>query len=308
MPLVDAFALSYSPLLYRPRNRWPAVHAFMSGDTVQPAAFHDETPERLDAYRARIDMAFATMADAIAAARLDALVVLVADRARVFDDTNTPQLHVFAGDAIWGDAALPGLGEEPAPQTLACDAALGEILAEELAHAGFDIAESRRAFRPAGDPERGATGALIEPLTRLFPGGGMPIVPVHVNCYVEPCVSGHRMAPFGTALAAALALVPERVGILASGGLSGDPGGPMAGWIDDVLDRWVLRRLVTRRAAELGGIFDVESMTLRGSAREIRLWAAAGSAAERVDATPRVIDYLPLHHAAAGAAFLHWEG
>ena len=47
------------------------------------------------------------------------------------------------------------------------------------------------------------------------------------------------MAPFGAALERALALVPERVGVLVSGGLSGDPGGAMAGWIDDVLDRWV---------------------------------------------------------------------
>jgi protocatechuate 4,5-dioxygenase beta chain len=308
MPLAGAYALSHSPVLYRPPERWPKLHAYLTGDIVQPAAFHDETAEMLEAYALRIDAAFAALADAVGTARLDALVVLVADRARAFDETNTPQLHVYAGDSIWGDAALAELGEAPQPQTFACDAQLGAILAEELANAGFDVAESRGAFRPVGDPERGASAALIEPLTRLFAGSAVPIVPIHINCYVDPCVSGHRMAPFGTALANALALVPERVGILASGGLSGDAGGPLAGWIDDVLDRWVLRRIVTRRAADLGGIFDVESMTLRGSAREIRLWAAAGCAAERAGATPRVIDYLPIHHAAAGAAFLHWEG
>jgi Flp pilus assembly protein TadD len=74
-----------------------------------------------------------------------------------------------------------------------------------------------------------------------------------------------------------------------------------------VLDAWVMRRLQTCRAADLGGIFDVESMALRGSAAEIRLWSAAGAALERAGTRPHARAYVPIHHAATGMAVMHWE-
>jgi protocatechuate 4,5-dioxygenase beta chain len=281
------------------------VREALVGEIVQPASAGEETAVRLDEYAARIERAFDELGRRIQEAKLDALIVLVSDTGRCFDESNTPQLHVFVGDAIWGDAAYLALGESPQHVDLRCDPVLGNLIADELAHAGFDVSESRGAFRPAGDAERGATAALVEPLRRLAPG--LPIVPVHVNCTVVPCILGRRMSPLGTALARALALVPQRVGILASGGLSGDPGGTMAGWIDDVLDRWMLDRLLTRRSADLGGIFEMDSLTLRGATGQIRLWNAAGAAMEEANARARLIDYIPLHHSSVGCAFMTWE-
>ncbi len=305
MPLIYGQALSYSPLLYRPRKRWSDVRATLVGDVVQPRAAGAETPDRLDVHARWLDDAFWLAAERLDEMELDALVVLVSDRARTFDDTNVPQLHVFAGDAIWGDPALPQLGEPPAPAAFRCDGELGSRIAEELARAGFDVSETRDGYRPLGDPLRGAVGALVEPLLRLE--AVAPIVPIHVNAHVEPCISGRRMAPFGAALARVLDLVPQRVGILASGGMSGEPGGAMAGWIDDVLDTWVLTRLHFGRSEDLGGIFEVRSQSLRGATREIRLWTAAGSACESAGLRAHTGGYLPLHHAAVGTAFMHWR-
>lgn len=307
MALVFGLAASYSPLLYRPRARWPEIGAQLVGDVTQPLSAQLETPECLDGYAQRLNAAFATAAARLAGARIETLIVLVCDRRRLFDDSNTPQLHIFVGDTIWGDPARPEFGEPPARVELACDAELANFLAEELVGAGFDMAESRGAFRPLGDPERGVGAALIEPLRRLG-GERMPrIVPIHVNCHVDPCISAHRMAPFGRALSRAAALVPGRVGILASGGLSGEPGGAMAGWVDDVLDRWVLARLRTGRSADTGGLFDIDSMTLRGATREIRLWTAAGAAMEESGRRAKVVEYLPFHHSAVGTAVAVWE-
>ncbi len=305
MPLVVGAAMSYSPLLYRERAQWAEVHALLAGDVPQPCAFADETPAVLDDYARRIDGAFVAVGNAFARARVDAVVLLTADRGSVFDDTNIPQLHVFAGDTIWGDPALAALHEPPRPRALLCRRELGELLAEELARDGFDLSETRGAFRPA-DAERGAGAAVIEAVARVVPPA-CPIVPVHLNAHVEPAISGRRMTMLGAALARALALVPDRIGVLVSGGLSGNPGGPLGGWVDDVLDRWVLDRLRTQRSADLAGIFEVESLSLRGSSREIRLWSVAGSAMEHAGGAPRVIDYLPLHHAAAGIGFVCWE-
>ena len=303
--LVAGAAISYSPLLYRQREHWSALHALLTGSAVQPGALAAETAGLLDAYAQRIDDGFGAVRDTFLKAGLDALVVLVSDSRRIFDATNTPQVHVLVADDIWGDPARAALGEPPRRVSLPCDAGVANLIAEELAYAGFDISESRGRFRPVGDAERGAGPALIEPVVRL--GLALPIVPIHINAFVDPCISGHRMTPLGVALADALALTPARIGILASGGLSGDPEGYMAGWIDDVLDTWVLDRLRTGRSHHLARIFEVESLTLRGSTREVRLWAAAGAAMERVHARAHLIDYMPLHHAAAGTAFMTWE-
>jgi protocatechuate 4,5-dioxygenase beta chain len=305
VPLVYGQALSFSPLIYRARERWNDVRAALVGDTVQPRSAAAETPERLDTYERRIDDAFWLAGERLDAMNLDALVVLVADDRRAFDDTNTPQLHVFAGHEIWGDPARPDLGEREEPAAFRCDPLVALHLAEELARAGFDVSETRGTFRPLGDPQRGAVPALVEPLTRF--AVSVPVVPIHINCHVAPQVTGERMAPFGAAIAEALALLPQRVGVLASGGLSGQPGDAMAGWIDDVLDTWVLARLRTGRSADLGRIFDVQSQTLRGSTREIRLWSAAGGACERAGLRAFADEYVPMHHAAAGIGFMHWR-
>lgn len=306
MPLVLGQAISYSPLLYRPRKRWPDVRKLLVGDVTQPRSALEETPELLDAYACALDEAFWLTAERLDRAQLDALVTLCADRGRVFGLRNTPQLHLFVGEEMWGDPSLAELGEPPTPVGVRCHAPLARFLSEELAVHGFDVSESS-VFEPAGDPERGAGSAFIEPVVRLAVGAGCPVIPIHVNAHVAPAVTGYRIAAFGAALADALALVPERVGILASGGLSGDPGGPLAGWIDAVLDRWILGRLRTGRASEIGSIFEVESQTLRGAAAEVRLWIAVGAALERSGSHAGHAVYMPLHHAAVGTAFMHWE-
>ena len=307
MPLVFGQALSYSPLLYRPRERWGAVYDALAGAATQPLSALSETAETLDGYAHRINEAFWLAAERVAFSDLDALIVVVADRGRVFDASNAPQIHLYTGDQVWGDAARPELGEAADPVAIRCAGPLAGFLAEELASHGFDVSESSGTFRPAGDPERGAGPALVEPVLRLAVNAACPIVPLHVNCHVDPCIGGARIAPLGQALSRALALVPERVGILTSGGLSGDAGGYMAGWIDDVLDRWVLERLITGRSADLARIYEVESLTLRGSTREVRLWMLVGAAMEHAGARGRLDDYLPFHHAAGGTAFMHWE-
>lgn len=305
MPLVLGLGCSYSPLLYRPRAQWSRLRDWLVGEVVQPKSAGDETLQRLDEYDERISRGFEALAEALDGARLDALVVLTSDRGRMFDESNFPQLHVFAGDELWGDPAIAELGEEPQRLVLPCARDLGVFLAEELAYAGFDVSEGRGVPRPLGDPEHGATPALVEPLARF--ATLIPIVPIHVNCWVPPRIAGDRMAPFGTALCRALDRAPQRVAILASGGMSGDPGGRMAGWIDDVLDRWAIGRLQTGRAAQIGRVFEMESLSLLGATQELRLWAAVGAAMERAGARAKLVDYFPLHHAGVGCGFMLWE-
>jgi hypothetical protein len=242
----------------------------------------------------RFGAAFGTAEKLIAQARLETMVLLVADRGRYFDQSNTPQFHVYAGDEIWGDTAK-----------LTCDSATADLLLEELVWSGFDVAESRGVFAPAGDPVRGVVGALVDAAQR-FARDAM-IVPIHINCHVSPAASGHRAHAFGAALAQAAAFSDKRIGIIASGGLSGDPGGYLDGWIDPTLDSWLLRRLATGRSKDAAGIFDVDSTSLVGNAAELRLWLSVAAAMESRGASAQVIDYIELKQAGIGAGIAVWD-
>lgn len=305
MPIVLGAGLSYSPLMYRPRSRWPAISEFLVGDIVQPESREGETEERLADYERRIAAGFAELAGAIDAAKLDALILLHSDRGDVFDLSNFPQMHIQVGGELWGNPAIPRIGEEAEEARWACDDTLAELLIEELVRRGFDISEGRGLFRPLGEAGRGVTPAAAEAAGRL--GAGLPLIPVHINCHVEPVLPGRRLHDFGRALAQAAELAEGRIGVLVSGGLSGDPHGPMAGWIDDVLDRWVLTRLVRSQSCDIAHIWDARSRTLNGSSAEIRLWTVAGAALEEAGCQARLIDYMPVHHGAAGVGFVAWE-
>ncbi len=305
MPLVFGAGIAYSPLFYRNRRFWPSIYRLMIGSVPQPASATEESPQRLDEFGNTIEAVLDRIARSIEASHIDSLIVLTADRSRYFNDANVPQLHVFAGNEIWGDASIAALGETAARTTIRCDRDTAELICEELVSVGFEVAESRDEFRPLGDPEHGAGQSLVEATYRIAPG--LPAIPIHINCHTSPAISGRRVHAFGSELARALRFTSKRIGIIASGGLSGDPYGTMAGWIDATLDRWVLRRLATGRSVEVARVFEVDSHSLRGSAAEMKLWVGAAAAMEEQGARAEILEYLPLHHAAVGAGFAIWE-
>jgi hypothetical protein len=310
MPLGLGLALSHSPVLYRPRDQWEQIYQQLVGDTPQPNRAGAETPEVLDEFVGRIEAGFQDLRRQLEEYKPDALLVIVSDRRRMFDETQAPQLHVYMGSEIWGSMRYTDLGETSSASDRAiipCHAALAGYLAEELTWEGFDMNLSRMKFTPLGDPAGGVGHNLTDPVMKLVPNLDIPIVPIHVNGHVNPAISGHRMAPFGTALAKVLASLPERVAILASGGLSGDPRGYLAGWIDETLDHWILTRLSRGKADQLKTLWDLDSDTVRGATREVRNWIVVGGAMEEAGAKASAFDYIRFHHATVGTAFASWD-
>jgi protocatechuate 4,5-dioxygenase beta chain len=98
---------------------------------------------------------------------------------------------------------------------------------------------------------------------------------------------------------------PERIAIYGSGGLSHDPRGPRAGWVDETLDRWVLDRIAQADGAGLCTLFTTDSPTLRGGTGEIRNWIAVAGAYDGTKAT--IVDYIPSRHAVTGLGFAYWD-
>jgi protocatechuate 4,5-dioxygenase beta chain len=80
------------------------------------------------------------------------------------------------------------------------------------------------------------------PMHYLNPEGRTALVPITMNCTVPPIPAPERCYQVGLVLHDILKAWPgpERIAILATGGLSHEPGGPRYFWVDEEFDRWFL--------------------------------------------------------------------
>src|SRR5262249_24522251 len=80
------------------------------------------------------------------------------------------------------------------------------------------------------------------PTHYLNPDMRIPLVPVTMNCTVPPIPTPERAYHVGTVVRDALLAYPghERIALVATGGLSHEPGGPRYFWVDDEFDLWCL--------------------------------------------------------------------
>lgn len=300
-------ALSYAPSIYRDAAEWPKIHQWLTEGAPRPPELAQETPEVLQRLKERADAGLRALRLQLEQTRPDAVIMLASDTGRVFSGIQVPQLSTFLGDEIWGSTRLAELGE-PADADivrLRCAPDLAAFVHRELVLRGFDMNYSKE-LRPLGQPDYGTAAAFVEPGRALLSGLDVPIVPIYVNSQIWPAPSGHRCYALGRALAEILDERPERVALVASGGLSQDYRGPRAGWIDHPLDRWVLDQLVRGKATELQTLFDLDSDSLRGGTGQIRLWIVVAGACEALGARARTVDYFPAYTAATGIGFVYW--
>src|SRR3989442_13563296 len=84
-----------------------------------------------------------------------------------------------------------------------------------------------------------------------MPDPAPPIVPLHVNVYLPPQPTPRRCYEWGRALGEILGARPERVALIASGGMSHYPGTDRYASPDFDWDRRVLGTLAPRPGAGL---------------------------------------------------------
>ncbi len=300
-------ASSHAPAMFCPKDVWPRVYAAIPDymKESQPHTAKLETEAVIEGYIRRIDAAFEVLRKHLEDYRPDALIIIGDDQDDMFTAANNPAICVYTGEEIWG-ASLPLYMELPAEQSMIrspVHVGLAKLLLRELMKRGFDPAVSN-ALKPAGNhPERGTSHMLTYPLPRLAPKFDIPVIPVFLNAYYPPMPNGKRCWDLGVTLAAILRDRPERVAIYASGGMSHDPAGPRAGWIDEPLDQWVFERIESNRGSELANLFNFDSATLRGGTGELRSWIAAAGACQWAG---KKIEYFPSHHAKTGLGFCVW--
>ena len=299
-------AVSHAPSMFRGLEHWPLIHRVLTDDVPQPREIEKETPAVLQSYIDRINLGFEALKKQLEAFKPDVLLVVGDDQAEVFTEANMPTDALFTCAEVHGsiNIGLIGEPEEENHVTLRCAADLALHLLGALKREGFDVSESKE-LKPLGRPKRGLGHAFTRPVVKVTPQLNVPVIPLHVNCYFAPMPPARQCYELGLTIAQALKDRPERVAIMASGGLSHDPRGPRAGWIDTSLDRWVLEQLRSGNAETLCHLFEFDSDTLRSGTGEIRSWIVVAGACSEARAT--IVDYIPAHHAVTGLGFAYFN-
>lgn len=308
MPVVLGLASSHTPSMFVPADQWPTVHKALVRDVPQPSALAKETPDVLEQYVQRIQAGFARLRAELEAAQPDALIIIGDDQNELFSNALIPSFAIFLGEAAEGTAAITFVGENPKDKriTLACNAAVAKIALSGLIERGFDLGFAEKLV-PLARPEVGLGHAFTRIARAMgLTDNGIRAVPLFTNAYHPPLPSAARCYALGQALRDIFANRPERIALYGSGGLSHDPRGPRAGWVDEPLDRWLLERIECGEGDRLKTLFTTDSATLRSGTGEIRNWIAVAGAFDGLKGT--VVDYIPAYHAVTGLGFAFWKG
>ncbi len=152
------------------------------------------------------------------------------------------------------------------------------------------LAETRvREGAAGGAPCRAAGSLLFDdnwsvPLKFLTPDYDVALVPIHMNCIVPPLPSPERCLAVGAMIADIVRRkrpAGERVTIMATGGLSHDPGGPRYFAVDEKFDRRFLALLEAGDPDRLLKEITIEAMAAAGDGgtTELLSWIVALGAA-----------------------------
>jgi len=148
-------------------------------------------------------------------------------------------------------------------------------------------------------------GAMV-PLHFLTPQMNVPIIPIIMNCLTHPLPPLSRCYRLGQVLGDIVRGWPERVAIVATGGLSHWPGTPQAGKINVDFDRKFLQAMIEGATEEFTRYTDMEIESQAGpGAHEIRPWLAAAGAARNAKA--EVITYEPVQAWATGCGLVAFD-
>jgi len=176
--------------------------------------------------------AYRGMAERLAAARPDVLIVVAAEHFANFFMNNMPAFAMGMAQGYEGPIEDPqwlGIARTKIPG----HAALSRRLIGEVMQS-VDLAYAEEWQFDHG---------IMVPLHFLTPRYDLPVIPVNINCQGPPLAPLHRVWAFGEALRRAADGVAERIAVVGTGGISHWPATPDSGrinetWDREFLDRW----------------------------------------------------------------------
>jgi hypothetical protein len=329
--VVQVLNVAHTPFCYQTPEQWEQrrrVRPIRADVPVDP-------PEVNEAKHRRIQNAFGTLREKLAAVRPDVLVIFGDDQKECFDFDNFPSFAVYVGDEFAGYRATrdamarpPGGGEpEKNPHTWATlkgHPGLAVDVLTGIMQRGFDPAFSMEL----PNLEKGMGHAFMRPAESLT-DMNIPVVPILVNCYYAPQPTAMRCYQLGHAVREAIEQSPLdlRVAVIGSGGMWHTPGMPDA-YLDEDFDRSILDAFQAgdpKQAAERFDSYQIPEGDRsqdhsrpgkeitgmpgfggpQGGIRETCNHIAASGAAGNRPGT--LIDYVPVYASPIGAAFMVWE-
>jgi len=201
-------------------------------------------------------------------ARPDVIVAFSNDHLLNWPINNTPEYTVGIGDvhvgpADWYDEWLGMKTKYRIPG----HPALARYLVNEAARRQLALAYLRDMQFDDG---------FSVPMHYLNPEGTIPLVPVGMNCTVPPIPTPERAYQVGETFRELLRSWsgPERIAVLATGGLSHEPGGPRYLYVDEEFDRWFLELLAKGDHDTIRREVTLERMEAAGSGgtAELNAW------------------------------------
>ena len=243
--------------------------------------------------------ATAEMRRRLEAARPDTLVMFSNDHLLNWPINNIPEYTVGVGDehvgpADWFDEWL-GMEKYRVPG----DPGLARFLVNDAARRGIALAHLREMQFDDG---------ISVPTHYLNPDARFRLVPITMNCNVPPIPTPARAYEVGRALAASMRAypAPTRIAVIATGGLSHEPGGPRYFWVDEEFDRWFLDLLKLGDHTRLLRECTLERMEAAGSGgtAELLAWIAVlGMTRGPAD----VLAYMPAIAWRSGTGMVVWN-
>ncbi len=219
-----------------------------------------------DAFYAQLDR----MRAAIEAAKPDALVVVAAEHFANFFMDNMPAFAMGMADRYEGpieDEDWLAIRRTRVPG----DAELSRRVIEAV------MQEVDLAYAEEWKFDHG----IMVPLHFLTPRYDLPIIPVNINCQGPPLAPLGRAWALGRALGRAAGAVPERIALVATGGISHWPCTPDSGKVNEAWDRDFLARWVRNDRAALIDYDDAAVYRDAGQGGfEIRTLITAAAAAD----------------------------
>jgi aromatic ring-opening dioxygenase catalytic subunit (LigB family) len=210
--------------------------------------------------------ATAALRERLDAARPDVLIMFSNDHLLNWPMNNMAEYTVgiadeHVGPADWFDEWLA-----MEKYRVAGNPALARFIVNESARRGLALSHLRDMQFDDG---------ISVPTHYLNPDGKFQLVPITMNCTVPPIPKPSRAYEVGALLRDVVRAYPgsERVAVIATGGLSHEPGGPRYFWVDEEFDRWFLDLLARGDHAALLRECTLERMEAAGSGGTAELLA-----------------------------------
>jgi aromatic ring-opening dioxygenase catalytic subunit (LigB family) len=224
------------------------------------------------------------MGDDIRSTRPDALVVVAAEHFANFFMNNMPAFAMGMAESYEGpieDEAFLKIKRVKVPGN--------KVLSKKLIEGVMQTVDVAYAEEWKFDH------GIAVPLHFLTPAYDLPVIPANINCQGPPLTPLKRAWAFGEALRAAIDAVPERIALVATGGISHWPATPDSGKINEPWDREFLARWAANDRDALLSYTDAETYRNGGQGGfEIRTFIAAAAAAKGVKGSIEFCEPIPI--------------